>query len=79
MPALGGFAETVEHGETGLLFPAADVKALSEQLIDIANGRSFPEHTLDPARVAQVQVEYGREMHIAKIRAIMYEIISSHD
>ena len=77
VPALGGLAETVEHGVTGLVFPADDVRALSEQLVNLATGRYFPEHTLDPAKVVQVQDLYSRELHIAQIRAIMNEIVPS--
>lgn len=79
VPALGGLAETVQHGLTGLVYPAGDVRALAEQLVNLATGRCFPEHTLDPARVAQVQDLYGRELHIAQIRAIMHEIVPSKE
>jgi len=79
VPALGGLAETVEHGVTGLVFPADDVRALSEQLINVATGRCFPEHSLDPAQVAQVQDLYSRDLHIAQIKAIMHEVVPSND
>jgi glycosyltransferase involved in cell wall biosynthesis len=79
VPALGGLAETVEHGVTGLVFPAGDIRALSEQLVNLATGRYFPEHTLDPVKVAQVQEAYSRELHIAQIRAIMNEIVPSQE
>lgn len=79
VPALGGMAETVEHGVTGLVFPAGDVRALSEQMVNLATGRCFPEHALDPAKVAQVQDLYSREAHIAQIRSIMHEIVPSNE
>jgi len=79
VPALGGLAEIVEHGLTGLVFPAGDIRGLSKQLLNLATGRYFPEHTLDPAKVAQVQDLYSRELHIARVRAIMNEIVPSQE
>lgn len=77
VPALGGFAETVQHGVTGLVFPPNDVRALSEHLLNLATGQSFPEHELNPADVARAQHRFGRELHISQIRAIMQEVASS--
>jgi len=79
VPNHGGLAETVEHGATGLVFPAEDVATLAEQLVDLASGRRFPEHTLDPAQVAQVQDRFGRDRHIAEMRAIMHEVAASNE
>ncbi len=74
VPALGGFAETVEHGVTGLVYAPGDVNALSQQLLDIASSRCFPQHTLDPDQVARVQQQFGPARHVAQIRAIMGKI-----
>ena len=75
VPALGGFAETVEHGVTGLQFPAGDIKALAAQMRSLAIGRCFPEHTLEPSKVAQAQERFGRDRHITQLRAIMNKIV----
>ena len=79
VPDLGGFAETVQHGVTGLVFKNGKVDALAEQLVNLASGRSFPGHSLDPVQVAQVQNLYGREQHIARIKTIMNEIVHSNE
>jgi glycosyltransferase involved in cell wall biosynthesis len=78
VPALGGLAETVEHGVTGLVYPADDIDALSDQLLNLATGRCFPEHTLDLAQVAQVQDQYSRQRHIRQMKSIMHEIVPSN-
>jgi len=76
VPATGGFAETVEHGVTGLHFPLGDAAALSATLLDIATGRQFPDHTIAPASLARARERYGRVRHVAHIREIMGEVVA---
>lgn len=75
VPAHGGFAETVEHGVTGLMYPPNDVTVLADRLLELATGRSFPEHAVDAAHVAAAQRRFGRERHVAEIRALLRAVV----
>jgi glycosyltransferase involved in cell wall biosynthesis len=74
VPALGGMAEVVEHGVTGLVFPANDVAALSQCMRDIASGRNFPDRCVAAADVMQARERFGRARHVAAIRGILQGI-----
>jgi glycosyltransferase involved in cell wall biosynthesis len=69
--ASGGFATTVEHGRSGLLFPNGDEGALHEHLLDLATGRAFPEHVLDAAVVDAATVRFALAPHVARLRAVL--------
>ena len=60
----GGFAETVVHGRTGLLFARADVHALTDAMMSIANRDVFPAHTIADADVQEVQTRTNPQRHI---------------
>ena len=77
VPDSGGFAETVQHGVTGLQFRSGEVAALAEALIGIANRALFPEHRLDPAAVSRTRERFGSKRHVAELRSVLREIVQA--
>jgi glycosyltransferase involved in cell wall biosynthesis len=67
--ASGGYAETVEEGVTGLLFPNGDVEALSECLLAVASGQAFAD---DPpvAVVERARYEHDLGRHVTWLREL---------
>jgi len=71
----GGFAETIEHEVSGLLFPNGDELALHRALERVATGEAFASHLLDPEVVARVTRSFSIELHIAKLRAYLHHVV----
>jgi glycosyltransferase involved in cell wall biosynthesis len=72
--ATGGLAETVRHGTTGLLFPNGDEDALSDCLSEIAAGRAFPDHAVQPSAVRAVAERHNVRRHVARLEELLSEI-----
>jgi glycosyltransferase involved in cell wall biosynthesis len=71
----GGFAETIEHDVSGLLFPNGDEAALYGALERIATGTAFPSHLLDSEVVARATRLFGIEKHVDKLRAHLHHVV----
>jgi len=68
--AEGGFAETVEPGASGLLFPNGDVEALAACLLDVARGAAFSDHAVVPGALEAARARHDVARHVAHLRAI---------
>ncbi|HUP19082.1 MAG TPA: glycosyltransferase family 4 protein [Gemmatimonadota bacterium] len=62
--ALGGFAETIEEGTTGLLFPNGDGPALSAAMEAVAADRAFPERGIPPEAARRAAEEHDLGRHV---------------
>jgi glycosyltransferase involved in cell wall biosynthesis len=74
--AVGGFAETVEEGVSGLLVPNGDVAALAESLSAIVSGRQFA-NGISADAVGRVTARHDITSHVRMIRATLRNVISS--
>jgi len=73
--ALGGFAETVEEGVSGMLVPNGDVRALAESLSSIVSRRQFANGL--PSEVVQrVGHRHDIARHVDRIRATLKDAMS---
>lgn len=72
--ASGGFAETVEHGVSGLLFPNGDEGALAVRMLDVAHGRHFDGHAVPLDVVKAMTERHDVERHVTRVRAIFREV-----
>jgi glycosyltransferase involved in cell wall biosynthesis len=70
----GGFAETVEPGVTGLLFPNGDEDALVDRLETIATGRAFDTEALSAEAVDRVRVRHDLARHVDRLRSLFAEV-----
>ncbi len=65
--AVGGYAETVEPGRTGLLVPNGDVDALVDALWDIASRRTFPNLGVDPEARETLRHRHDPRRHLDEL------------
>ena len=70
----GGLAEMIDHGRSGLLFPAGDESSLLQCLRQVANGFAFPNHVLAAAVVRDAAERFSVSRHIHRMREIFTEI-----
>jgi glycosyltransferase involved in cell wall biosynthesis len=75
--ATGGFAETVEHGTTGLLFPNGDEATLAHSLAEIAAGRAFPSRSIAPGAVAAAAERHSLARHVGRVEEICAAAVSA--
>lgn len=73
--AVGGYAETVEPGLTGLLFPNGDAAALASILADVASRRVFPGG-VDPERVAALAHRHDLDRHVGALQEIFERVVA---
>ena len=69
---LGGFAETVEEGISGMLVPNGDVDALARALAAIVDRRAFTNGIPDDV-VRGVRDRHELAPHVTRMRAILSE------
>jgi glycosyltransferase involved in cell wall biosynthesis len=69
--ATGGFAEIVEPGVNGLLFPNRDVDALAERLAEIASGRAFSGGEPSGASARAALAAHDLDLHVGRLRELM--------
>ena len=74
--AIGGFAETVEEGVTGMLAPNGDVVALADRLIAILERRHFP-HGISEDAVRRVSDRHDLTRHVIRMRSIFTDVVSA--
>ncbi len=74
VPDAGGFAQTVEHGVTGLHFRTGDVSDLANALIAVSTGAAFPRGCLDPTAVDRALDRFGPQRHVSTLRSVLHEI-----
>lgn len=74
--AVGGFAETVEDGVSGILVPNGDVAALADGLIAIVNRRHFARGIPEEV-VRRVSDRHDVLRHVIRMRSIFSEIVSA--
>lgn len=72
--ATGGFAETVQDGVSGLLFPNGDEGALVRSLQAVALRQAFPTHRIPDAAVRRASEAHSLERHIRRLRQIYAEV-----
>jgi glycosyltransferase involved in cell wall biosynthesis len=66
--ASGGLPEIVEHGRTGLLVRPGASDELASALLEVASGRAFPDHCVDPDAATALARRHDRGAHIAWLR-----------
>jgi glycosyltransferase involved in cell wall biosynthesis len=71
---VGGFAETVEEGVTGLLVPNGDVSALAEAMSSVVTQRKFSDGIPDDV-IRRVAARHDVALHIQAIRTTLSEIV----
>ena len=67
--ALGGFAETVEEGVSGLLGPNGDEARLAIALDHVASGRAFPGHDIPADAVERLAQRLSPHRHVERLHA----------
>lgn len=72
--AVGGYAETVEPGRTGLLFPNGDASALASLLADVASRRAFPDG-VDAEQAGALARRHDPGRHVAAMREIFARVV----
>lgn len=70
----GGFAETVEPGVSGLLFPNGDEAALAGCLEEVASRRAFPRLSVPAETVEAVRERHSLATHVARLREVLAEV-----
>jgi len=73
--SIGGLAEIVQHGRTGLLVPPGDVDALAEALKQILQDRAFAEKMGQAGREYALE-HFDREKYLDKILFIYESMLS---
>ncbi len=71
--AVGGYAETVEPGLTGLLCPNGDAAALASLLAEVASRRAFPDG-VDARRAAALAARHDLGRHVAALQEIFARV-----
>lgn len=66
----GGLKEIVQHGVTGLQFPAGDEEALHAALAEAWRRRNAPAIDLDAA-ASQIRARFGLARHIDRLQALL--------
>jgi glycosyltransferase involved in cell wall biosynthesis len=69
--ATGGFAETVQPGVSGLLFPNGDEHALADRLAEVASGDLFPDHRVRRGSSEAALVVHDLGLHTARLRELL--------
>ncbi len=67
---IGGIPELIRDGETGFVFPSADVDALSELLDKVS---AFDDQTLVNMGLAGrrwMEAEFGRQTHLQLLKEV---------
>jgi glycosyltransferase involved in cell wall biosynthesis len=72
--AVGGYAETVEPGVTGLLCRNGDVDDLARCLDDVARGRVFGDGTLAHDVVERFARRHALGAHVEALSGVFEEI-----
>jgi glycosyltransferase involved in cell wall biosynthesis len=73
----GGFAETVEEGVSGLLFPNGDGEALLRSLESVAQRRVFPTQRIPDEVVRRVSEAHSLGRHVRLLRRICSDVIAA--
>jgi glycosyltransferase involved in cell wall biosynthesis len=74
--AVGGFAEIIEDGVSGILVPNGDVAALAEGLTAILDRRRFPRG-LPQDVIRRVRARHDLTRHIALMRSTFTEVVAA--
>ena len=72
--AVGGYAETVESGVTGLLCANGDVIALIGCLGDVARGRAFGDGTLADDAIERLASRHALDRHVEALVGVFSEV-----
>jgi glycosyltransferase involved in cell wall biosynthesis len=72
----GGFADTVEDGITGMLFPNGNEDELLQRLTAIGHRQAFPTHQLPEDVVSRTRNSSTIQKHIHHLRGIFAKIAS---
>lgn len=72
----GGFADSVEEGITGMLFPNGNEEELLLRLTAIAHRQAFPTQLLPEDVVSRVRSSSTIQQHVDRLRGIFTEIAS---
>ena len=72
--SIGGLAEIVEHGRSGLLFPNGDEAALTQCLEEVATRRAFPDQILPAEVVRELADRHSSERYVARLESIADEL-----
>ena len=75
--AVGGYAETVEPGVTGLLCPNGDTEALTRCLDDVSRERSFADGRLPEEAVERLARRHALAAHLEALSGIFEEVVGA--
>jgi glycosyltransferase involved in cell wall biosynthesis len=70
----GGFAESVEEGRSGLLFPNGNRGELLERMRAVGERRAFPDHRPDPEARERLARRHDLGDHVRRMEAAWEEI-----
>jgi glycogen(starch) synthase len=73
---VGGPAEILEHGRTGLLFPPKDVEALAQTLLRLVTNSSL-RRRIGAAAADEVRRQWLWPRIVEKMRAVYQQVIHS--
>jgi glycosyltransferase involved in cell wall biosynthesis len=74
--SMGGFAETVEEGVSGMLIPNGDIDALAAGMREVVSGRKFPVGVA-PHAISATEKRHNVAEHITRMRGIFGEAIAA--
>jgi len=74
--AVGGLAETIRHGETGLLTPYGDAQSLAADVVQLLNDRPLAERLIAVAR-REAEGKYRKEMYQGRIRDAVAQALAA--
>jgi glycosyltransferase involved in cell wall biosynthesis len=72
--SIGGLAEVIDHGRSGLLFPNGDETALARCLGDVATGQAFRDQILPAEVVREIADRHSIERYVARLECISDEL-----
>src|SRR5262249_24120525 len=70
---VGGTAEILDHGRTGLLFPPRDVAALADQLIALVRDRGLRQR-LGRSGAEEARLSWTWPKRVAAMREVYFEL-----
>jgi glycosyltransferase involved in cell wall biosynthesis len=72
--SIGGLAEVIDHGRSGLLFPNGDETALAQCLENVATGQAFSDPILPADVVRELADRHSLEQYVARLESIADEL-----
>lgn len=74
---IGGFADSVSHGKTGLLFDNGNVEGLLQCLLEFVSRNTFPDLICDPEATSTLRQLLHPDRHLSRLESVYRDL--SHD